>query len=125
MAAVLQLVDGCLRYSVFDHEHAGPRGARPERDREMLRMPCRCVDRFLQIELGVDVPQEKLRGPLILLIAAGRTPGEIRLAVAQCHGWAKRGARALAGRECRGMIFLEPEHLRTTAEAEAEFRNYG
>src|SRR5580692_10387654 len=35
------------------------------------------------------VPQEELRDPLILLVAAGRTPGQIRLAVAQRHGRGK------------------------------------
>ena len=32
MAAALQCVDGRLRLAVLDHDHAGPRGARPERD---------------------------------------------------------------------------------------------
>ena len=35
----------------------------------------------------------------------------------------ERGARALARRQCRRVIFLEPEHLRAAAEAEAEFGN--
>ena len=35
---------------LFDHQHAGPRGARPERDREMLGVPGRRVDRLLEIE---------------------------------------------------------------------------
>src|SRR5258706_13034564 len=32
MAAFLQIIDGRLRHAVFDHQHAGARGARPERD---------------------------------------------------------------------------------------------
>src|SRR3984885_14189511 len=72
----------------------------------------------------MDMPQKKLRGPLVLLIAAGRTPCQIRLPVAPRHGWAQCGARALARRQCRGMIFLQPEHLCPAAEAEAEFRYY-
>ena len=36
----------------------------------------------------------------------------------------ERGARALARRQRRRMIFLEPEHLRAAAEAEAEFRDH-
>src|SRR6266852_2549938 len=123
MAAALELVCRWLRHAVLDHEHAGPRGARPERDREMLGMPGRRVDGFLQVQLGVDMPQEELRDPLILLVAAGRAPGEIRLAVAQRHGRAERGARALARREGSGMVFLQPEHLRAAAEAEAELRD--
>src|ERR1700737_144741 len=67
MAAALQRIGGCLGYAVLDHKYAGPRRARPERDREMFGMPGRRVDRFLQIEFGVDVPQEELRVPLVLL----------------------------------------------------------
>src|ERR1041384_1963772 len=54
MAAARELVAGLLRHSLFDLEHAGPRGAGPERDREVLGMPCRRVDRLLQVHLGVD-----------------------------------------------------------------------
>ena len=31
---------------------------------------------------GMDVTQEKLGGPLVLLVAAGRAPGQIGLAIA-------------------------------------------
>src|SRR5437870_6608397 len=89
----------------------------------MFGMPGRRVDRLLQVEFGMDVAQEKLRDPLILLVAAGRTPGEIRLAVAQRHGRRERGARALARRERGRMTLLEPEHLRARAEAETEIGN--
>src|SRR5882757_4592431 len=82
MAPRAQLLHGGLRHARFDHHDAGTGLARPERRREMLRMPGRCVDRLLQIHFCVDVPQEKLGNPLILLVAAGRTPGEIRLAFA-------------------------------------------
>ena len=72
-------------HAALDDQHAGPRGARPERNREMLGMPGRRVDRFLQVHTGVDVAQEELRRPLVLLVAAGRAPGEIGFAVAQRH----------------------------------------
>src|SRR6266516_5817748 len=72
----------------------------------------------------MNVPQEELRGPLILLIATGRTPRQIRLAVTQRHGRAERRARALARRQCCGVIFLEPEHLRAAAEAKTQFRDH-
>src|SRR5262249_27962985 len=74
---------------------------------------------------GMDVAHEQLRRPLILLIAAGRTPGEIRLAVAQRERGRKRRARALAGSKRSGMPLLQPEHLAARAEAEAELRNDG
>src|ERR1700761_3310395 len=123
MATALQRIDGGFRHAVFEHEYARPRGAWPERNREMLGMPRRRVDRFLQVHVGVDVPQEKLRGPLILLVTAGRTPGHVRLTVTQRHRGRERGTGALAGRERWGMIFLKPEHLCAAAEAEADVRN--
>src|SRR5438445_12482281 len=48
MPALAQILDRRLRHAVLDHEHAGARGARPERDREMLGMPGRRVDRLLE-----------------------------------------------------------------------------
>src|SRR3954453_2527443 len=125
MTAALERIAGPLRHAIFDHQHPGARGARPERDWEVLGMPCGRVNRFLQIHPGVNVPQEKLRGPLILLISARRTPCKVRLAVAQCHGRAQRGARALARRQRGRMILLQPEHLRAAAKAEAKLRNDG
>src|SRR5690242_21373267 len=43
---------------------------------EMLGVPGRRVDRFLQVHAAVDVAQEHLQHPLVLLVAAGRAPGE-------------------------------------------------
>ena len=90
----------------------------------MLGVPGRRVDRLLQVHAGMDVAQEELRDPLVLLVAAGRAPGEVRLAVAQRHGRRERRARPLAGRERGRMALLEPEHLRARAEAEAELRDH-
>src|SRR6476619_5048243 len=56
MAAALEIIDRRLRHAVLDHQHAGARGARPERDREMLGVPGRRIDRFLEIEVAMDVP---------------------------------------------------------------------
>src|SRR5437868_7990983 len=82
MSARAQFLHACLRHALLHHHHAGTRLARPERRRKMLGMPGRRVDRLLQVQFGVNVAQEKLRDPLILLIAAWRTPGQIRFAVA-------------------------------------------
>ena len=57
------------------------------------------------------------------IIARDSTTGQIGIAVAVAHGGRERGARALAGSECGGMIFFQPEHLGAAAEAEAEFGN--
>ena len=119
-----QLIDGRLGHAAFDHQDTRPCGARPERPREMLGMPGRGVDRLLQIHGAMHVAQEKLGDPLILAVAARRAPAQIRLALAQRERRRQSGARAPAGSERGGMAFLEPEHLRPRAEAEAELRNH-
>src|SRR5262252_2324791 len=83
VAPAFELLHRRLRQPALHHQHAWPRGARPERDREMLGVPGRGVDRLLQVHAGMDVAHEQLRRPLILLVAAGRAPGEIRLPVTQ------------------------------------------
>src|SRR5262249_37608595 len=92
---------------------------------EMLGVPGRRVNRLLQVHAGMDMAQEELRAPLVLLVAARRTPGEIRLAVAQRKRRAHSGGRPRARRERGWMAFVEPEHLREAAEAEAELGNGG
>ena len=61
--------------------------------------------------------------PLVLLVAAGRAPGEVRIAVAQRHGRRERDARPLAGPDRVRVALLEPELLGAAAEAEAELRD--
>src|SRR5205085_3465046 len=112
------------RHPVLDHDDAGTRGARPERDGEMLGVPGRSVDRFLQVLAAVHVAQEELRGPLVLLVAAGCAPSEIGLTVAQRERWRERRAWPLTGLERCGMAFFEPEHLPARPEAEAELRDH-
>jgi hypothetical protein len=46
-------------------------------------MPGRRVDRLLQVHAMHRVAQEECEGPLVLLVAAGRAEGHVRLAVAQ------------------------------------------
>ena len=118
-----QFLDRRLRNAGFDHQHAGPRGARPERDREMLRMPGRRVDRFLHIHIAVDVTQKELRDPLVLLIAAGRAPDQIGFAVAQRQCRRQSGARPFARHQRRRMLLVEPEHLGARAETKTELGN--
>src|SRR5262249_61578108 len=71
VAALFQLLAGLRRHAALHDQHPWPRGAGPERDREVLGVPGRSVDRFLKIESPVDVTQEKLGRPLVLLVAAG------------------------------------------------------
>src|SRR5262249_31467608 len=64
-----------------------------------------------------------LAAPLVHLIATGRAPGHVRLAVPQGHANRQRRARALARREGAWQALLEPEHLPTRSERPAQFRN--
>src|SRR5262245_24547290 len=91
----------------------------------MLGMPRGGIDRLLQIHFAVNVLEEKLRRPLILLIATGRAPREVWLAVAQREGRAQRRAWTLARRQGRWMLFIEPEYLRARSESETELWNDG
>jgi hypothetical protein len=70
VAALLQLGDGFFGNAALQHKNAGARGARPERRGEMLAVPGRRIDRLLEIHVAVDVAQEVLRDPLVLLVAA-------------------------------------------------------
>ena len=78
VAAPLKLLDRGLGQAPLDDHTPGLRRARPEGAREMLDVPRRRVDRFLQIETGMNVAQEKLAAPLVLLVAAGRAPASGR-----------------------------------------------
>src|SRR5262249_3391049 len=121
MAPFFQLLDARLGRTIFQHQHTRASRTRPERDREMFRMPRRRIDRFLQVHLAVGVPEEELRRPLVLLIAARRTPRQIGFTVAQRERRAERRAWTLAGCKTSGVLFVEPECLRARAEAKAEF----
>ena len=72
--------------------------AGPEGRGEVLGMPGRRVDGLLQVHPGMDVAQEELRDPLVLLVAARRAPGEVglrrRAARAWATGWCAAGGRA-------------------------------
>ena len=46
-------------------------------------MELRRVDRLLQVQAEIDVPEEDVQRPLLLLVSAGRSPREVRLALAQ------------------------------------------
>src|SRR5262245_12527589 len=89
----------------------------------MLRVPRGSIDCVLQVHLGMDVPQEELRRPLVLLITSGRAPRQIGFAVAQRERRAERCAWTLAGRKASRVLFVEPEHLRARAKSEAKFGN--
>ena len=64
----------------------------------MVGVELRGVDRLLEVEPEVDVPDEDVEAPLLLLVAAGSSPGEPRLTVAERETGTERrprpGARA-------------------------------
>ena len=82
------------------------------------------VDRLLQVQPAVDVPQEDVQRPLLLLVAAGSAVREPRLAAAQHEPGRERRARSRARLERRRQTLLEPEHLRARAERPAERRDH-
>src|SRR3954468_23648986 len=61
----------------------GPALPRIERAGEMVRVEARRVDRLLQVQAAVDVPQKEVERPLVLLVAARRAEREIWVAVAE------------------------------------------
>src|SRR5438477_1457676 len=94
--------------------------ARIERAREMVRVEVRRVDRLLQVQPAIDVLEEDVQGPLVLVVAAGRAEGEVGVAAAKGERRRQRGARPFAGLERVRQAVLEPEHLRARPEREAE-----
>ena len=88
--------------------------ARIERAREMRRMRHRHVDRLLQVEAMMHVPQEEQELPLLLLVAARRAEGQRRPALSKSQRRGQGGARPLAGREARGQALAR---ARTSARA--------
>src|SRR6202453_3773640 len=85
MTAFPQVRDGGGWHAVFDDEHARASGAGPEGRREMLSMPRRSIDRFLKIVARMDMAEEELGNPLVLLVSTRRAPGEIGFTVPQSH----------------------------------------
>src|SRR5438477_3919004 len=118
MAALTQFLDRFLGDPALQHQHARAGGARPERGGEVLGVPRRRVDRLLQVHVAMDMAQEHLRDPLFLLVAAGRAPDHVRLAVAVGEGGRERRARPLARRQRGRLAFLEPADLAARAYGE-------
>jgi hypothetical protein len=83
------------------------------------------VDRFLQVHPVMQMAQGESQGPLVLIVAAGRTEHHVGRAVAQYQIDRQRRARPSAGRERRRKALFEPEHLGAAGQAETELRDGG
>src|SRR5262249_4213492 len=69
--------------ALLDRGRARLEAAWEERPDQMPGVELRRVDRLLEVETAVDVPQENVQRPLLLLVAAGRSVREPRLAAAE------------------------------------------
>ena len=86
MSAALQFDDGCLRKSVFKHDFAQIDSARMERRNEMVGMEGGRVYGGLKIESVLDMMQEELDEPLILVVGARRAESEDCFAIFERQG---------------------------------------
>ena len=99
--------------------------ARVEGRDQVVGVELRRVDRLLQVQPSIDMAEEDVERPLLLLVAAGRSPGEPRLAVAEREARRQGRARPCTRAERRRQPFFEPEHLRAGSQRPAERRNDG
>src|SRR5258708_10101638 len=99
-----------------------PRLGRMRRERawKVRGVKHRSVDRRLQVVSEDGVRQEKLQGPLVLLVTARGAESQPRLAVAQRERRAECRAGSLSAFEMVWVLSIEIQHVRAGAEAEAE-----
>src|SRR5256885_8360101 len=120
VAALAQLAGDVVAEARLDLDLTRLALARIKRAREVIRVEAGRVDRLLQIEPAVDMTEEEVQRPLVLLVAARRPERDVRLAAAERERRRERRPRALARLERGPQAFLEPEHLRTPPEGQAE-----
>src|SRR5262245_15760264 len=92
--------------------------ARVEGARKVVGVEARRVDRLLEVQTPIDVVDEEVERPLVLLVAARRPKREVWLTAAERKRRGQGRPRTLTGLERVRKTFLEPEHLRTSAERE-------
>src|SRR5713226_1666977 len=86
VAAITQARDHRRVEARLDLRVPRPRLSRVERAGEVVRVEGGRVDRRLQVEPELDVCEEDVQRPLVLLVAARRAEGEVRLALPQGEG---------------------------------------
>ena len=120
MSASPQAFDRLGAGAFLDGDVARKGLARIEAGGKRLGVMARRVDRGLEVEPVMDVGEEGVQRPLVLLVAAGCADRETRLAAAGGQRRRERGPRTFAGRDRVRQALLEPEHLRPRPETEAE-----
>src|SRR5207302_4946893 len=91
--AAAQVVDHLRAEPSFERKRPPREPTRVEGRDEVIGVELRGVDRLLQVEPAIDVPEEDVEGPLLLLVAARRPPREPRLALTECQAGRERRAR--------------------------------
>ena len=74
----------------------------------MLGVEGRRFDRLLQVHAEMDVAQEHVERPLVLLVAARRAERQIGLAVAQREGGREHGPRQKPSSGITGELCSQP-----------------
>src|SRR5712691_2791105 len=82
VATTSQAVDHTVGEPAFELDRAAGKTARIEGRDQVIGVELRRVDCLLQVAGAVEVAEKDMDGPLLLLISAGGSPGEPRLAVA-------------------------------------------
>src|SRR3990170_4136566 len=86
-------------------------------------MELRSIYGLLQVHAEIDVAEERVERPLLLLVAARRAPREARLPVSKRETRAERRSRARSRAKRGGEPLFQPEHLRARPERPPERRN--
>src|SRR5262249_26859374 len=97
MAAGAQILHVVRAEPPFERERPWREPARIERRDEVVGVELRCVDRLLEVEAAIDVSEEDVERPLLLLVAARCSPREPGLSVAQRKPRAEGRPRPRAG----------------------------
>ena len=87
-------------------------------------MEGRTFNRFLQVLAVHHMADQKIRLPLVLLIAARRAVNHIGFAVLIGHGGRQRCPGPASGHKARGFAIFKPKHLHTRSQAKPEFRDH-
>src|SRR4051812_45850993 len=95
MAPRRETVSRLCREPAFNEQLARRAHTGVERGRSVASVEEWRIDRGLEVQAVMEVPQEDRRGPLILLIAARRAECQPGLAVASHHSGRQCGAGTL------------------------------